>query len=164
MKYYDLKKRWRFIKPHLNNNKVIKTLTTDVSDYFYMRGYKHGLDKGEYPFLYESSDWYLDKRGRLPEYINYSLTGACHYLVRFNLKLAKLVEPDRDWRIISSDRHSTVWDGEETIFEFNYYAYGVPAIVAFQRATENISTVLKKNEEEENNRVENLKSQEINQG
>ncbi|MCU0396786.1 MAG: hypothetical protein MUC73_01655 [Cyclobacteriaceae bacterium] len=163
MKYYDLKKRWQYIKPHLRNKKVIKTLTTDVSRFFYVRGYKHRLEKGEYPFLYESCDWYLDKKGRFPEYINYTLSGACHYLVRFNLKLAKLVEPDRNWRIISSNTHSTVWDGEDTIFEFNYYAYGIPAMEAFKKATENVSVILRMYEEVENSDVINLKSEETNQ-
>lgn len=150
MKYYDLKKRWSYIKPHLKNKKVIKALTQDVSDYMLsVRGYKHGLDKGDYPFHYESSDWYVDKKGKLPEYIKYTMSGACHYLVRFNLKLARLVEPDKNWRIISSETHSTVWDGEETIFEFNYYAYGVPAIKAFQRATENVASKIKETSEQE---------------
>ena len=36
---------------------------------------------------------------------------ACHWLVNFALELAQLVEPDRKWRIITSDKHSTVWDG-----------------------------------------------------
>jgi hypothetical protein len=53
--------------------------------------------------------------------------GACHWLVNFNLKLAMLVEPEKPWRIVTSDKHSTVWDGAHTLFEFNFLAFGIPA-------------------------------------
>ena len=31
--------------------------------------------------------------------------------MNFNLRLATLAEPKHPWRILTSDRHSTVWDG-----------------------------------------------------
>lgn len=31
----------------------------------------------------------------------------------------------RPWRIITFGRHSTVWDGGDLIFDFNYQAFGV---------------------------------------
>jgi hypothetical protein len=36
-----------------------------------------------------------------------------------NLRLATLVLPDRQWRIVTSQRHSTVWYGDDTLFDFN---------------------------------------------
>jgi hypothetical protein len=48
-------------------------------------------------------------------------------VVNFNFRLAQLVEPDRAWRIVTSDHHSTVWDGRDTLFEFNFLALGIPA-------------------------------------
>ena len=59
---------------------------------------------------------------------------ACHWLVNFNLALAMLVEPKRQWRILSHPRHSTTWDGKNTLFDFNFLALGVPASEAFQMA------------------------------
>jgi hypothetical protein len=44
-------------------------------------------------------------------------------------------EPHRPWRIITSDEHSTVWDGETTLFEFNFQAFGIPADECFAIAT-----------------------------
>ena len=44
--------------------------------------------------------------------------------------------PDRPWRIITSDLHSTVWDGEKTLFDFNYQAMGVPPDDCFANAFE----------------------------
>ena len=59
---------------------------------------------------------------------------ACHWLVNFNLKLATLVEPGRKWRILTSDHHSTVWDGHDTLFDFNYSALGISPKECFLRA------------------------------
>jgi hypothetical protein len=52
---------------------------------------------------------------------------ACHWLVNFALELAQHVEPNRAWRIITSQEHSTVWDGKDTLFDFNFLALGVTA-------------------------------------
>jgi hypothetical protein len=60
---------------------------------------------------------------------------ACHWIVNFTLRLAILAVPERPWRILSSPEHSTVWDGEKTLFDFNYQAMGVPADECFERAS-----------------------------
>jgi hypothetical protein len=35
-------------------------------------------------------------------------------------------EPKRTWRIVSSEMHSTCWDGRETLFDLNFEALQVP--------------------------------------
>ena len=134
MKFYELKKNWRKIKPHLQDKVLLKILVNDFNDYLKGNGLPRNFTSKNTPFEFESGDWFLDRRGRLPAYFQYVKHGACHYLVRFNLHLAKMVDPSREWRIISSDEHSTVWDGKETIFEFNFYAMGIPADTAFEMA------------------------------
>ena len=47
---------------------------------------------------------------------------------------AARVEPNRSWRIITSDEHSTVWDGKDTLFDFNFLALGVTAAECFDLA------------------------------
>lgn len=49
--------------------------------------------------------------------------GACHYLAPMHLYVAKQRWPQYDWRIVRSDTHSTIWDGQERIFELNWRAY-----------------------------------------
>ena len=39
--------------------------------------------------------------------------------INFNLTLAQLAEPKKEWRIVTSLIHSTVWDGEHTLFDLN---------------------------------------------
>jgi hypothetical protein len=55
-------------------------------------------------------------------------------LVNFSLRLATLVEPERAWRIVTSSKHSTIWDGANTIFEFNFQAFGIDATECFNAA------------------------------
>jgi hypothetical protein len=89
---------------------------------------------GQFPRDFESCDWDYDHRGPEPRFWRYVKHGACHWLVNFNLRLAQLVEPERAWRILTSDRHSTVWDGDQTLFEFNYLAWGTAPDECFERA------------------------------
>jgi hypothetical protein len=56
--------------------------------------------------------------------------------VNFNMTLAQLVVPDRPWCILTSDRHSTCYDGKDTLFDFNFCALGIPAEEAYELATE----------------------------
>src|SRR5262249_38175258 len=51
-----------------------------------------------------------------------------------NLELAQLVLPKKPWRIISSVKRSTVWDGDDTLFDFNFQAMGIPPDECFQDA------------------------------
>ena len=48
-----------------------------------------------------------------------------------------LVMPERPWWIINSVKHSTVWDSEETLFDFNFQAFGIDANECFHMAFEN---------------------------
>lgn len=135
MEYYNIKKNWKKkIKPHLTNKELNNILVKDFREYMDQRNWKFEFKEGMFPFEFESCDWWTSKRGRHPEYWKCVKHGACHYLARFNLKLAQLIAPDKTWRIISSEFHSTVWDGENTIFEFNFYAFGIPADEAFRLA------------------------------
>jgi len=135
MEYYDIKKNWKKkIKPHLTNKALNRILVKDFRQYMRLRNWDFEFKEGMFPFEFESCDWYLDKKGRPPEYWKCVKHGACHFLVRYNLKLAMLVDPSRKWRVLTYDLHSTVWDGDSTIFEFNYYAFGIPADEAFERA------------------------------
>jgi hypothetical protein len=56
--------------------------------------------------------------------------------VNFSLRLATLVEPEKPWRIITSQKHSTVWDGGDTLFDFNFQAFGIDPNECFETAFE----------------------------
>jgi len=119
IKFYPVVKNWsRKICPHLDNPTLQKVLVSDFNKYTTGRwGERFRL--GQYPADFESCDWRLSVRGRHPRYFQYVKHGACHWLVNFNLTLAQLVEPKKEWRIVTSLIHSTVWGGEHTLSDLN---------------------------------------------
>jgi hypothetical protein len=134
MRYYDLQRYWtKKIEPHLANKQLNNILVRDMNKFTFGRWRKPFIH-GQYPCEHESCDWDFDHKGPAPRYWKYTKHAACHWLVNFNLKLATLVEPKRSWRIVTSDKHSTVWDGLETLFEFNFLAFGIPAQECFDLA------------------------------
>lgn len=133
MEYYPFTQRWRKIKPHLSNKQVQDVLVSDFNKFTFGRWgeyFKHGM----VPFEFESCDWHCDRKGKRPAFWDYVRHSACHWVVNFNLELAKLVEPKKQWRIVTSQGHSTVWDGENTLFDMNFCALGIEPNEAFKIA------------------------------
>lgn len=134
MRYFDVKRHWtRRIEPHLADAQLNQILVSDFGMYTYGRWRKR-FKPGQVPRDYESCDWGVDHRGREPRFWRYVKHGACHWLVNFNLRLAQHAAPGRPWRILTSEEHSTVWDGRETLFDLNYLAFGIPADECFALA------------------------------
>jgi hypothetical protein len=134
LKYYDLLKKWRKVEPHLDNPRVVDTLVRDFDKYTSVRWGKR-FTAGQYPSDREGTTFWMEgHRGRRPRFWKYVKYGACQWLVNFALELAQLVEPNRKWRIITSRKHSTVWDGEDTLFEFNFLAFNIPPQECFDLA------------------------------
>jgi hypothetical protein len=67
---------------------------------------------------------------------------ACYWLVGANLKLATLVLPSRRWFIVMSSYHSTVFDGDETLFDMTGQALYGDADKAFAYACAGLSQIL----------------------
>lgn len=134
MRYYDLQRHWtRRIEPQLSDAALNQILVRDFNKY--TQGlWGKPFTQGQFPREFESCDWWCEHRGKEPRYWQYVKHAACHWLVNFNLRLAQLVEPARPWRIVTSQEHSTVWDGEQTLFDFNFLALGVPPQECFKLA------------------------------
>lgn len=128
--YYPFIRKWYRIRPHLNNPDFRSILESDFKK-FTMGRWGEKFGPGDYPADFESCWWYPNRPGRWPAYWQFVKHAACHWLVNSNLKLAELSEPKRSWRILTSKWHSTVWDGELTLFDMNYSAFGVAPEDAF---------------------------------
>jgi len=133
MKYYNLKKNWRRVRPHLGDKILNDILVRDFNKFTFGRWNKT-FTYGDLPFAFESCDWWFCRPRPHPAFWRYVKHSACHWLVNFTLRLAMLVMPDRRWRILTSEQHSTVWDGEDTIFDFNFQAFGHDANECFEAA------------------------------
>ncbi len=125
MKYYNLQKNWtQKIEPHLSDELLVEILVHDFNKFTFGRwGDEFTADK--FPRDFETCLWDAEHLGSGPRYRAYVKHSACHWLVNFSLRLASLAVPKKPWRIITSDCHSTVWDGHDTLFDFNFLALGV---------------------------------------
>lgn len=135
MKYYDFESNWvDQIEQHLMDVNLNRVLVHDFNRFTYGRWRKE-FTFGHVPFEFESCDWFLnyaiEHDDILPPHWDYVKHSAAHWLVNFNLKLAMLTEPKKQWRILTSNLHSTVWDGKDTLFDINFSALGVDPDEAF---------------------------------
>jgi hypothetical protein len=134
VRYYDVQGQWRKVRPHLTDAAIRETLRKDFGKFTVSRGGRF-FEEGTVPAAYDSCDWRWDRRGRQPAFWNYVCHSACHWLVNLNLKLAQKAEPKREWRILTSDKHSTVFDGVDTLFDMNFSALGVKAEETYELVT-----------------------------
>ncbi len=135
MQYFDpMGSNWtKRVLPHLNDEELQRVLIEGMNKFVEGRWGKKFLP-GDAPRKFESCDWGWGHRGREPRYWQYVKHSACHWLVNFNLRLATLVMPKKHWHIVTSDKHSTVWDGKRKLFDLNFCALGIPADEAYSMA------------------------------
>jgi hypothetical protein len=113
MRYYVNRTNWASrCMPHLDNPELRRVLHRDFG--LFVIGHYGTLKGDRMPGDFEN--WGKQRR---PPWWRYVKDLACHYLINFNLRLAMLVEPQRSWRILTSQIHSTVWDGDKNIFDLN---------------------------------------------
>src|SRR5262245_15645942 len=90
--YYDLKRKWHKVRPHLNEPILKAILVQDFNKY--TQGlYRKSFRRGDYPSDFDGNGWRWEHSGRHPGYWLYACSGACHWLANFTLRLAMLVEP-----------------------------------------------------------------------
>ena len=86
---------------------------------------KIGYRNGSKPRDVDSCDWRLFRLGRPPAFDAYVCLGACHWIANSLLLMASEAFPRKDWRIVTSVKHTTVWDGRSTFFDINFLGLGV---------------------------------------
>lgn len=133
VEFFPVVEQWRRLKRHLNDSELNRILVSDFNKFTYGQ-WRKTFEPGMLPSEFENCDWRLGIRGRIPRYFDYVKHAACHWLVNFNLRLATLAIPKKPWRIVTSRFHSTVWDGEETLFDFNALALGFSPAEAWELA------------------------------
>lgn len=121
---FDFKKDWCLVRDGFTSDVYRRQVWKDLKDYAGMRGWKAYAHKQYRDFTlpsdFDSCDWRCAVK-ELP-FHRHVVHGACHWLVNANLMVAKMSFPERQWCIISSDSHSTVWDGERCLFDPNAFA------------------------------------------
>jgi len=147
-KYFAIGKHWtNKIKPVIESTNAQKILHYDFKKY--IKSKQHNLNnkykasgsnkrvnwnftKNCTPRDWDSVDWRLFRFGRPPAYDAYVCHGACHWIVNTLLYTATKAFPKTQWQIVTSDEHSTVWDGNCPFFDLNYLALKVTVQDCFE--------------------------------
>lgn len=149
--YVQIQKEWRKLRPFFESEKARNIWEWQMREYLGWRAYECESNGGKfsidwqhvhlaYPADCDSCDWRFDREtnlSRRPAYWDYVCHGASHDLVDLNLFVAKNAYPDVPWQILSSDSHSTVWNGSSTnpvLFDANFLALGVDPTKALKMA------------------------------
>lgn len=133
MKHYPIMRNWPKIRPHLKDEQLNRILIRDFNKFLH-NATKRRFKRGMVPRDFNACDWDRNHKGKIPAFWQYVCFGSCHWMVNFNLRLISLAEPNKQWRIIKGMKHSTVWDGKDTIFDLNYSAFGISADETFKLA------------------------------
>ena len=143
MDYYPLQSRWQRLKHFYRSQEARELWFPSMEAYGAHHIYKWDFREQErykLPCDYDRCDWRWGRRGRRPHFHDFICSGACHWLASLSLWAAYTADPWRDWRIVSSELHSTVWDGDKTIFDTNFIGLEVPVEECWAMAGQQAST------------------------
>lgn len=132
---------WGMLGPIFRSKECGAIWRANMAEYMEQRAsdfkYKYTPRRYEVPADCDSCDWRCEHRGRQPAFWNYACHSACHWLVDMCLYVAITAYPETPWRIVSSRKHSTVWNGDTLnpmLFDVNFLAIGVSAKEAWSLA------------------------------
>jgi hypothetical protein len=163
IEYYDIQKNWNKFANYFKTKKVRQEIVAGlIIDYFweseregssmstqdfifprYRKNENYGkLDFGDMlPKHFNKHHyelWLNYDRGILPKYCDYVKGGWCHNSVNMCMEVLNQhnlrTRDKRDWRIVTSPKHSTIWDGHNTLFDLQYLAFGFPVEQAYEEA------------------------------
>jgi hypothetical protein len=143
MKYVPIQQQWRKLGPLYRSFNAAAIWFPEMEAFSFSRAEDRGypyrpakLTPDLLPSHYDSCDWRFcrDRPGPAPSFWDYACHGACHWTCSLHLWVAMQVQPDRPWRIVTTNKHSTVWDGEHTLWDGNFLALGIPADEAWELA------------------------------
>lgn len=139
--YYPIQLHWRKLAPIFHSKQCERIWRPNMVEYLQQRAsdndYKYIARHFAFPSDCDSCDWRWDLKRKHPAYFDFVCHSACHWLVDMCLFVAKAAHPEVPWRIVSSNKHSTVWNGDKenpVLFDANFLALDVAPKVAWQLA------------------------------
>lgn len=142
--YFPIQQRWRKLKPIFASSAHI--WRPNMEDFRQQKADTHGFkytpdSRDTLPRDHDSCDWRWcreGQRGRHPAFWDYVCHSACHWVADMCLYVAQIADPKTPWRVVSSQKHSTVWNGDmerPVLFDTNFLALGVSAPDALRLAS-----------------------------
>lgn len=144
MQYFPIQKQWRRLGSLYRSFDAALIWFPEMEAFSASRAEDRGyaykpaqLTPDLRPAYYDSCDWRWGsgRRGPHPAFWDFAVHGACHWTCSLHLWVAMQVQPERPWRIVTANKHSTVWDGERTLWDGNFLALGIPADDAWDLAS-----------------------------
>lgn len=140
--YFPIQQRWRKLKPIFESSAHI--WRPNMDDFRRQRAETNGFKytpnpaRDVLPSWHDHCDWRCDRRGKHPAFWDYVCHSACHWVADMCLYVAQTAYPKVPWRVVSSQKHSTVWNGDmehPVLFDTNFLALGVSAPDALRLAS-----------------------------
>lgn len=144
-RYFPIQKHWRKLGPIFRSEEARKIWHPCLEEFDLWRsrenGYKYKPDKdARAPIRYDSCDWRWnrERRGPLPAFWDFACHSACHWVADLAMFAAKSTLPNIPWRILTAQKHTTVWNGcveDPVLFDINFHAIGVKSAEAMKLAS-----------------------------
>lgn len=124
LKYFNISRNWKILNPVYESDEVKGITIEEMNCYRLLinKEYNVPLETGisrvfRYPAEFDSGDWRNYRIGRPPLYDRWICTDTCHFSVNIHMEVLTQVFPDIPWRIIKTEKHSTIFDGIGRIYD-----------------------------------------------
>jgi len=142
--YVNITAKWQRLKPAFQSKEARDIWEPCLREFSQSEAFERGREyrvdfyegKNARP-CWHDGDWRFGHGRRIPEWWDYACGKACHWIVDLALFVAQSKLKSEEWRIVSSQKHSTVWNGDcenPLLFDINFLALGVPAKEALSLA------------------------------
>jgi hypothetical protein len=142
VRYFPIVRHWARLRPIYYSREAYAVWWPNMVEYHAQKAREYGfqprLENRKVPSAFDGCDWRCSRRGRPPEYARFVCHGACHWLVDLSLFVATEAFPKTPWRIVTSEEHSSVWNGNcelPVLYDPNFLALGVEPREAMRLAS-----------------------------
>lgn len=136
VRYVNIQGNWRKFGPLFKSKDAKSIWVPNMIEYGHVRASEHKYkftydpEKHQLPSSYDSCDWRWHDQppGPHPQFWDYVCHSACHWLVDLCLYVAMSSDSIIPWQIITSEKHSSVWNGSTEfpmLFDANFLALKV---------------------------------------
>jgi hypothetical protein len=127
--YFPIEKCWQELSPIFESETIRELTRYEMNSFLVARWEVKGktddliLHKTfKYPVEFDEADW-----ARTHQYHAWVCSASCHFMCNVNLAVLKIYQPEKDWKLIFSRKHSTIWDGDHLIYDMQSLALGFTA-------------------------------------
>ena len=146
LSFFPIQKHWRRLGPLFKSKESKSIWLPNMLEYHRNRAHEFGFkyirkkDMEGSPACWDSCDWRFNREhpGPSPGFWEFACHSACHWVADMCLYVASNAYPNTPWRIVTSDKHSTVWNGcpkTPVLFDVNFLAIGVKPKEAWELAS-----------------------------